>query len=172
MPHPLLEQVRRAFDGRCGYCGVAETATGAELTIDHYQPRSAGGSDQFENLVYACHRCNLYKRDYWPTPEELDAGHYILNPHRHDITLHIRQNETTGELEPLTSTGVFHIRILHLNRPQLIAHRLSRRAAQIRQQRLQLLEEQTQQREEAIQFLKAYIAFLTKLLAAKSPPEE
>lgn len=172
MLHPLREQVRQAFGGRCGYCGVAETATGAELTVDHFQPRAAGGNDQFENLVYACHRCNLYKGAYWPSPEDLDAGLFILHPHRQDLTQHIKENETAGELEPLTKTGNFHIRILHLNRPQLIAHRLSLRAEQIRRQRLQLLEEQVQQREETIRFLKAYIDFLTKLLVVKSPSDE
>jgi 5-methylcytosine-specific restriction endonuclease McrA len=109
MLRSLREKVRQAFGGQCGYCGLAETTIGAELTIDHYQPRAAGGKDRFDNLVYACHRCNLYKGDYWPTTEESNSGHYVLNPHHHDITRHIRENETTGELEPLTPTGAFHI---------------------------------------------------------------
>lgn len=28
------------------------------FTIDHIQPQSLGGSDQFENLALACRRCN------------------------------------------------------------------------------------------------------------------
>lgn len=43
----------------CEYCGVKEDNAGGELTIDHYQPLAAGGSDGTENLVYACYRCNL-----------------------------------------------------------------------------------------------------------------
>ncbi|MGH9842481.1 MAG: hypothetical protein ACREEM_27375 [Blastocatellia bacterium] len=31
MPHPLHEQVRRAFNYRCGYCGVTEVAAGGQL---------------------------------------------------------------------------------------------------------------------------------------------
>ncbi|WP_437808131.1 HNH endonuclease [Sorangium sp. So ce1078] len=46
--------VRVAFGGRCGYCGVSETSVGGELEIDHFHPLAAGGSDDIENLVYAC----------------------------------------------------------------------------------------------------------------------
>lgn len=172
MAHPLHEQVRHACGCRCGYCRVTETAVGAELTVDHYQPRAAGGNDALENLVYACHRCNLYKGDYWPTPEEVAAGQFVLHPRRDDSAQHLRENEMTGEFEPLTATGAFNIRLLHLNRPQLIAHRLAQRAAYTWQQRLQLLEEHLQQREETISFLHAYIDFLTRLLATKSSSEE
>jgi hypothetical protein len=160
MAHPLHEQVRRAFSFRCAYCGVEETAAGAEFTVDHYQPRSAGGSDDPENLVYACHRCNLYKGFYWPTPEEFVAGQYVLHPQRDDISQHICENEITGKLEPLTATGAFHINLLDLNRPPLVAHRLAKRAAHVMQERIRLLEEQIKQQEETIQFLRAYIQLL------------
>ena len=45
-------QARQRFDRRCGYCGVHETETGSELEIDHFQPRSKGGEDDPDNLVY------------------------------------------------------------------------------------------------------------------------
>jgi len=57
--------VRERFGFRCGYCGVHESQEGAELTIDHYQPRSRGGTDEPDNLVYCCHACNSHKGDYW-----------------------------------------------------------------------------------------------------------
>lgn len=41
---------------RCCYCGTAlEPET---LTIDHVEPFSLGGSNQWENLVGACGPCN------------------------------------------------------------------------------------------------------------------
>ncbi len=154
MAHPLHQQVRRAFVYRCAYCGVHEIWVGAELTVDHYQPRAAGGGDELANLVYACHRCNQYKSDYWPTPEEAAAGLIVLHPQQHDIALHYRTNELTGELEPLTATGAFNIRLLHLNRPPLMAQRLARRAAETLAQRLQLLETEAQQSEQTIRILR------------------
>ena len=37
------ETLQRRFQFRCGYCGVSERDAGAELTVDHFQPRSQGG---------------------------------------------------------------------------------------------------------------------------------
>lgn len=166
MPHPLHQQVRQAYHYRCGYCGLTEIAAGGELTVDHYHPRSAGGTDELANLVYACPRCNQYKSDYWPTLQELTAGQFVLHPEQHNWSEHVRENETTGVLESLTVTGEFHLRLLHLNRPQLIAHRLARQAMKITELRLRLLEEQNEQRAQTIQFLEGYIEFLLQLIAA------
>jgi len=168
MPHPRHEPVRRTFDGRCGYCGVDETAAGAELTVDHYRPRSEGGTDDADNLVYACPKCNQYKGDYWPSPEEEAAGYYVLHPLRHDRPLHWRENEITGSVEPLTPTGAFNIELLHLNRPPLVAHRLALRAADILRKRIRLLQEQVEQRDQAIQLLQEYIGLLTRFISGRS----
>jgi len=73
--HPKHEQVRAWYACRCGYCGVAEDQVGGELTIDHFVPVSAGGGEAEENLVYACHRCNLYKGDFAATQEDHRRGH-------------------------------------------------------------------------------------------------
>ena len=157
MAHPLHEQVRRLFVYRCAYCGAHEIGVGAELTVDHYQPRAGGGGDELANLVYACHRCNQYKSDYWPTPAEAAAGLIVLHPQRHDLLQHYRENELTGEVEPLTATGAFNIRLLHLNRPPLMAQRLARRAAETLEQSLLMLADETGQQERAIRILRTYL---------------
>ncbi len=172
MPHPLHEQVRRAFNYRCGYCGVTEAAAGGQLTVDHYHPRSAGGADDLGNLVYACHRCNQYKGDYWPTPERFAAGLFVLHPHLHDLSLHLSENEWSGELEPLTPTGVFHLRLMQLNRPELIAHRLERRAVVVLRQQSFRLQERLAQREQTIQALQKYLGLLLRLASFKPPGEQ
>lgn len=41
----------------CAYCG-ASIAEGAQLSLDHIQPYSKGGSNEAENLVTCCTRCN------------------------------------------------------------------------------------------------------------------
>ena len=41
----------------CAYCG-ASVEDGAQLTLDHLQPHSKGGSNSPTNLVTACKRCN------------------------------------------------------------------------------------------------------------------
>ena len=46
-------------DGMCFYCGVELRP--AFATLDHLVPRSKGGSDERQNLVLACRRCNRCK---------------------------------------------------------------------------------------------------------------
>lgn len=121
MAHSKHEQVRRRFQFRCGYCGVAEKDTGGELTIDHFQPVSEGGQDDDDNLVYACFRCNLYKARYFGAAL---SGHRfsLLHPLLDDIEQLIQQ-DYNGMLVGLTDQAKDHIAILHLNRPQLVAYR-------------------------------------------------
>jgi 5-methylcytosine-specific restriction endonuclease McrA len=50
----------------CQYCGLDaskkfETWWSVNLTIDHIQPSSQGGTDDDANLVVACRACNSYK---------------------------------------------------------------------------------------------------------------
>ena len=172
MPHPLHEQVRRAFNYRCGYCGVTEAAAGGQLTVDHYQPLAAGGGDDLGNLVYACHRCNQYKGEYWPTTERLAAGLLVLHPRLHDLSMHLLENESSAELEPLTPTGSFHLRLLQLNRPELIAHRLERRAVEVLRRQAGSLQARLAQREQTIQALQQYIGLLLRLGNFKPPTKE
>ncbi|MBC8229859.1 HNH endonuclease [bacterium] len=139
--HSYREELRRRYNRRCGYCTIREEDYGGQLNTDHYRPISRGGTNERDNLVYCCTRCNQYKGDFWPTAEDLAAGHRILHTHQDDLTLHFRE-ETDGRLTGLTVTGQFHIHKLRLNRPGLIALRVRRRKmAQLRQ----LLEELTQQ---------------------------
>jgi hypothetical protein len=148
--HPRHQQVRERFGRRCGYCGVAEEDAAGELTVDHYRPSSTGGEDKDENLVYACSRCNLYKGDFYPTEEDLARGRRVLHPFRDDLTQHVRSHEETGQLEPLTETGRFHITLLHLNRPELVTYRLRRRLAELLQLQQALLETENQRLRELI----------------------
>ncbi len=54
----------------CGYCGV-QLKRGTirmeddSFTRDHLLPRKLGGANE-SNIVYSCHRCNLYKADLLP----------------------------------------------------------------------------------------------------------
>ena len=126
MAHPKHGQVRQRYGFRCGYCGVTETNTGGELTVDHYRPVSAGGSDEDDNLIYACMRCNLYKHDYWPSAAQQAQGLRILHPLLDDAATHLREETFSGVLEAITETGHFHIETLQLNRPELVSNRLER----------------------------------------------
>ena len=146
MRQDARESLRRRFRFRCGYCGVRESDVRAELTVDHFQPRSQGGLDEAENGVYCCHACNEFKGDSWRP----NSPHCILHPIRDDMAAHLVERED-GTLQALSETGAFHIERLHLNRRQLVAYRRERRlleAARLTQarllERLRQLEQQVQ----------------------------
>ena len=116
----LRRTVRILYAFSCGYCGVTEAEVGAYLTIDHYQPRDAGGTDEIANLVYACHACNLHKSAAW------DAMEFpVLHPLHTEMSLHI-QLLPDGKLQGLTPEGIRHIGVLHLNRTPMVERRKMR----------------------------------------------
>lgn len=48
----------------CAYCGRdLRSATPDQVTLDHLLPRSCGGSNDAQNLVTACLRCNSQRGD-------------------------------------------------------------------------------------------------------------
>ncbi len=58
------KNILRRDNYKCAYCGRSDL----QLTIDHIKPKSRGGTDDWENLVAACIKCNNKKGDR--TPEE------------------------------------------------------------------------------------------------------
>jgi hypothetical protein len=124
----IREQVRQRAQCACEFCGITEIDTGGMLTIDHFQPRTKAGSDELENLIYACIACNQYKQDYWPRTE---IAPILWNPRQESASEHFVEQED-GQLTALTPVGIFTIKRLRLNRSQLIV------ARQRRQQQLQV----------------------------------
>jgi hypothetical protein len=116
MAHPRHEEVRERYGRCCGYCGVSETETGGELTIDHFRPVSASGDDSADNLVYACFRCNA-----------------------------------------LTASGGFHLFLLRLNRPQLVARRLTRRLGHLFSEAYRLLQSENERLQVRVVLLETYM---------------
>jgi len=108
IPDDIRMQVRERANFSCEYCGVSESDVGSQLTIDHYQPKSKGGKDNLENLIYCCFCCNQYKLDYWPTqPDDLSLWNPLLEPFSKHFLIH-----NDGTLYPLTQTGIFTLKRL------------------------------------------------------------
>lgn len=172
MAHPKHREVRQRYQQCCGYCGVSETDAGGELTVDHYRPVTAGGEDGEDNLVYACFRCNTYKGDFFPSPEDVRHGRRILHPLLDPLALHLLEQRHTGLLEPLTDSGRFHLALLRLNRPQLVAYRLQRRLIQLLSETQQLLKEENEGLRRRITLLENYLQQLRLRLLAETGPQE
>lgn len=140
--------VRETYGFRCGYCGVSENEVGAQLTLDHFQPRAQNGSDETSNLVYCCHACNEFKGDFW----QPKSKRRVLHPLRDNLSKHVTQDED-GALRGLTPTGVFHIERLRLNRPALLSLRQERGRLQKAREEQAALLKRLAQLEQQIQHL-------------------
>jgi hypothetical protein len=122
VPPAVIAQVRQRANYACEYCGVSETDSAGELTVDHFQPQARGGTDDPSNLLYCCYRCNLYKADYWP----VQPGDPLLwNPRQEPMQAHLL-TLADGRVHPVSGTGQFTLQRLRLNRPALVAYRLRR----------------------------------------------
>lgn len=50
------ESIKNQWDNRCAYCGSTE-----RLSLDHIIPQCKGGSNQVNNVLCACTKCNADK---------------------------------------------------------------------------------------------------------------
>lgn len=82
------ERVKLSNVERCAYC----SAENMPLTLDHLFPKSKGGSDSGDNLVYCCKSCNSSKgnKDYFSWIKETGrvlscnaAERYLKNAYAH-----------------------------------------------------------------------------------------
>jgi len=127
--------------------------------VDHFRPRSSGGGDDLTNLVYACFRCNLFKSDFYPQLElDFAPEQRILHPLRDDIGRHYLLRENSGWLVPITETGRFHIAVLQLNRPELVAYRLRTREERAKAELLKQLTRERDLQNQIIEYLAAIVA--------------
>jgi hypothetical protein len=163
----LRESIRALYDFRCGYCGVAEIESGGPLEIDHFLPRSHGGKDTLDNLVYACPICNRFKGDYWPVPEA-SPDLMLLHPKQDDLSAHIG-SLSNGRLIGLTKRGWFHIQRLRLNRAQLIELRLQRAEGQRLRQTLEHNQRANARLREYVRELEQETQRLLQIIAELTP---
>jgi HNH endonuclease len=118
--------VRRRAGFACEYCGINEIDAGGELCIDHFHSQSQEGSDDPENLVYCCVRCNLHKGSVW-RPNQ--PTRQLWNPRQSSFSEHF-ELLVTGELNAVTTCGEYTLELLSLNRPQLVQRRLEKLEAE------------------------------------------
>ena len=61
IPANVAEQVRTRAGRRCEYCQFSESQSILRFHTEHIVSRKHGGSDDFENLAFACPHCNWNK---------------------------------------------------------------------------------------------------------------
>lgn len=65
IPVKLRRAVYKRDQYACFFCGKTQE-DGADLTLDHFIPRSMGGPNTYDNLFTACRSCNSRKGKIGP----------------------------------------------------------------------------------------------------------
>lgn len=102
----LRDRVRQRALFRCEYCHYSELLSTAPLSIDHLQPQSLGGSDDFDNLALACRRCNE-RRYTFTTGIDSDTGIEtpLFNPRQQNWSDHFTWTADGTRILGTTPTG-------------------------------------------------------------------
>lgn len=110
-------RLRVEFLYRCAYCETREPEIGGSESyhIDHYKPKKQFPNliNAYENLIYSCRDCNIYKGDYWPSLVQEILGKVILNPRIDNSDEHIDMSKYVWI--GITSRGKWTVEKLRLD---------------------------------------------------------
>lgn len=114
--HKYKNWLRDEFEFRCVYCLEREVwypDRQASFSIDHVEAQviNPDAISNYDNLVYACRRCNSAKRE---VP--------ILDPTREGLGKHL-EIDSKGRIRHLTREGEVLIELLHLDDDEIIETR-------------------------------------------------
>jgi hypothetical protein len=137
--------LREDFYYCCAYCTIHENEWGGprHFHVEHFRPKSRFSDliADYQNLLYACDVCNIFKGDDWPSDEPLVDGVGYLDPCEHDYDEHFVVADDY-QLQGITPVAAYMVEHLHLNRRQLQILRQKRaREIAIHNRFLQLIEE-------------------------------
>jgi HNH endonuclease len=104
---------------RCEYCCLHEDDLFLSFELDHIIAIKHGGSDDLENLAYACPHCNQHKgSDLVTVLDDSDEFVPLFNPRVLLWEEHFRVLE--GERIPKTNIGRATVKLLQFNSPDLL----------------------------------------------------
>ncbi len=123
--------LRIDFLYRCCYCGITEISWGSDrnFVVEHFRPKVRFPSQiaRYENLYYACNRCNDFKGNAWPIHKMKMQGFRFADPCKEDIFKEHLREDVLGNLWALTQCGEYTKEHINLNRIELVVWRRERR---------------------------------------------
>ncbi len=121
----LTQQARDAVFKRagflCEYCLTPMAFCPDPPSVEHVEPKSAGGTDDMSNLAMTCQGCNNHK---YVSTQSLDpeSGQQVplYHPRNDPWNEHFRWSPDLTAIIGTTPTGRATMEKLQLNRPELI----------------------------------------------------
>lgn len=141
------EALGNLFNHECCYCTINEGENKLGFFhVDHFRPKKHFTLliNEYDNLYYACHKCNVHKSDHWIARADgciMDCNschtkvcnrkdvRRFIDPCAEDPNDFIEEDLETNHIIPKNTSqvGEYTIEMLRLNRNQLIRLRSSRR---------------------------------------------
>lgn len=112
----LRQQLLEADDQRCAYCQTTQANSGYPMTVDHVVPSSKGGNTEFDNLCFACHRCNEFKGATTALEDPLSGEMTpLFHPRRQAWPEHFTWDATGIRIVGVTAVGRVTVIALNMN---------------------------------------------------------
>ncbi|MEO8608158.1 MAG: HNH endonuclease signature motif containing protein [Chloroflexota bacterium] len=122
IPGAVRQQVRERANGRCEYCGKPDAYGSQSHQVDHIVSQKHHGSDDLDNLAWACFQCNSCKgTDIAARDRETNSLYSLFNPRTQKWDDHFRLDGAI--IIGLTPIGRVTIDILQMNDPDQIRTR-------------------------------------------------
>jgi 5-methylcytosine-specific restriction endonuclease McrA len=83
---PTRNRIYKRDNHECVYCGSKK-----QLTLDHVIPKSRGGSNNWENLVTSCFKCNSKKSNMTPDEAKMKLRYKPFVPNTNVDNQHLSQ---------------------------------------------------------------------------------
>ncbi|HEY5311132.1 MAG TPA: HNH endonuclease signature motif containing protein [Pirellulales bacterium] len=124
MQHAVAHLIRVRADSRCEYCCLSQNHDELPFQVDHIIARKHGGTDDHENLAWACLSCNNHKG---PNIAGLDPDTSqltrLFNPRSDRWLEHFTWDGAV--LQGLTGIGRTTVLVLAINLPYRVELRTS-----------------------------------------------
>lgn len=116
LPLDLRDRLLEADNRQCAYCQTTEANTGQPMTVDHIIPQAQGGETIFENLCFACRRCNEFKGSSTTAQDPLTGESVSLfHPRQQNWVDHFQWDASGAMIVGLSATGRATIVALNMN---------------------------------------------------------
>ena len=112
----LRQQLLEVDDQRCAYCQTTQANSGSPMIVDHVVPGSKGGNTEFDNLCFACHRCNEFKGATTALEDPLSGEMTpLFHPRRQVWPEHFTWDATGIRIIGVTAVGRVTVITLNMN---------------------------------------------------------
>lgn len=117
----IKKLVRERAENRCEYCLSPADFSPGPFSIEHIVPKTKGGSDDLDNLAFACQGCNGRKYNHIEAKDSISGEHFPLFHPRRDVwSDHFSWDSFKTHIIGITPVGRATLQRMQLNRREVV----------------------------------------------------